>query len=80
MKASDCYVEVVLHFKNGDYDWVSPIEDTDNDVWIDDGSVKVRNDWYTYSYDIVELDRVMATRVIDNKEIVTEELLYDFRK
>lgn len=77
MKATKCYLEVVLFFRDGTKDWVSPVEDIDKDVFRDGSNVYVINPYYTYDYDISELTKVEVNKMVD-AEVIESEVLYDF--
>lgn len=77
MISSDCYIEVELIFKNGDKDWVSPITNTDENIRVYNNCIHIDNPYYTYSYDIDMLSKVVANRKLDG-EIIESEVLYKF--
>ena len=77
MKKPKCYLEVVLYFQDGTKDWVSPVEDTDKDVFRDGSNVYVINHYNTYDYNISDLAKVVSTKVVDD-EIIESEILYNF--
>ena len=79
MKKPVAYLEVIICFKNGKLDWVSPIEDSDEDVKIDGNVLCIDNGYYTYRYNISELSVVNVTKVVDDN-IIEHEKLYDFSK
>ena len=79
MKKPVAYLEVIIYFKNGKLDWVSPIEDSDEDVKIDGNVLCIDNGYNTYRYNISELSVVNVTKVVDG-DIIEHEKLYDFSK
>lgn len=78
IKKSTTYLEAELIFKNGIKDWVSPINDIQEDIFINDkDQVEIKNDYYVYKYSVSDIARVDIVKMIDHEEI-EREVIYNF--
>jgi hypothetical protein len=70
------YQEIKLAFKDGTFDWVSPVES--NNIKFKDNLVVVNNDCFEYEY--VKNDiATMSIYFVEDGEILDEKVIYDFR-
>lgn len=74
MKAPKSYLEIEIYFKDGTKDWVSPIEDTDEDVYISEDIIIINNGYYDYDYKLKDINRVEVVKIFDDIEMEREFL------
>lgn len=74
MKAPKSYLEIEIYFKDGTKDWVSPIEDTDEDVVIKEDILVVNNGYYDYDFRMTNIKRIEAVKIFDDVEMEREVL------
>lgn len=74
MKAPKSYLEIEIYFKDGTKDWVSPIEDTDEDVYIRAEIIFIDNGYHIYDYKLKDINRVEVVKIFDDVEIEREVL------
>lgn len=79
MEHSKCYLEVEIIFKNNKKEWISPIEDIQKDIKVNDNTkyLEIYNGYYKYTYNIGEIKTVSLTKILDDIEI-ERELLFKY--
>ena len=68
------YEEIFIMFKDGRKEWISPIEDLENDTVLNEEYFIVSNAYHTYSYKLseifqIQLHTIILDKVVDIKNI-----------
>lgn len=75
MKALKSYLETVIHFKDGTKDWVSPIQDTEEDIYVDDNIISIDNGYRHYDYSLDKIDYVEVVNLLED-EVIDSEIIF----